>query len=215
LSFSFQKRFLAKIVDFVRIYLQTRLVRSSVIDWTIADWVAIHRRLVLIAESVRFASGLPEIFDGISAADLASEVLIAYFTSPTRLDFDESKGTLENFLCGVMRYKLIDHARRHQRMSDADVSHYSDDSVDVVVMLDHEKMLDYVRKKVKGDHPLEELVEAIGAIDDSTCINQQLAENMETNVSDVRNRRKRLTRLMDRLRGFGNGQRNGQRQPVR
>ena len=50
----------------------------------------------------------------------------------------------------------------------------------------------------KGDRDLEELIEATQSLDSTANVNQQLCEILDTTIQDVVNRRKRLTRRVER-----------------
>jgi len=60
----------------------------------------------------RVAHGLtrscPDVFDGVSAADLANETMLVFLNSSTALGWKPDKGDLSAFLCGVLRHKFLE-----------------------------------------------------------------------------------------------------------
>jgi hypothetical protein len=81
----------------------TRLIREDI------DVNAVYQRLSILA--VRLTKAMPGIFDGVSADDLVGETILDYLAGD--LAWDPGKGSLDRFLCGVLRNKFRKHAHRN------------------------------------------------------------------------------------------------------
>src|SRR5260370_37778752 len=159
------------------------------------DWASIYRRLHVVA--ARCTSRMPDIFDGISAEDLVTEALTAFFQSTDGLKWDPAQGPLAAFLVGVLRNKAVDHARRQARFAG------SIDDPDFAKRLclvqptgaelvEQSELSKKAQQMARGDSELAELVIAMERVDGGHHINQQLAEQLRTTPEDIVNRRKRL-----------------------
>src|SRR5262245_20520416 len=77
------------------------------------DWACVYKRLQLVA--LQSAARLPDIFDGVSAEDVVTQVISAFFEDPDGLGWNPTRGPLDRFLLGVLKHKTIDHLRRQRR----------------------------------------------------------------------------------------------------
>ncbi len=64
------------------------------------------------------AMAFPAVFDGCSAEDAVHDVLLAYQQGD--LPFDPDRGTLENYLCLVLKRRLMDRLLRSKRTRSLD-----------------------------------------------------------------------------------------------
>jgi hypothetical protein len=153
----------------------------------------------------KLTRGLPDILDGVSSDDLAEETLLDFFESADALGWDEQRD-LANFLCGVLRNKFLDRLRRQRRHDGGSVddpnfnisppeSAWEQPSAHSA--LETQERIDALKTKTNSDGELVELIDAIGDTNGDYNINQQLAEDMGTTVTDIVNRRKRLKRLVE------------------
>jgi DNA-directed RNA polymerase specialized sigma24 family protein len=174
-------------------------LEKAVLDDEI-DWAALNRRLT--AYAVKLVRAMPSIFDGISAGDLASETLMAYYVSETRLGWDPTRGSLVRFLCGVLKRKFLAHVRRHHRCIGfsevtevAEVSTHPGPESQAVAIADK---IERLRTAAKGDQELEELLDGAGRIESTSKPNEQLSRLLNTSIEDILNRKRRLRRRLDR-----------------
>jgi DNA-directed RNA polymerase specialized sigma24 family protein len=166
--------------------------------WHEIDWDSVYKRLSAFA--FRLAKEMPSVFDGISADDLVAETFLAYYTGAGGLKWNPLQGSLEKYLCGVMKNKFLMHARRNQHYAGSldDRAHAewanpvsSNGSVS-------DTFEERIKLVVRGDKQLEEFVEAAKELESDGKINQQLSRILNTTTTDVINRRKRLVRRLDR-----------------
>jgi hypothetical protein len=164
-----------------------------------SEWGSVWRLLTIYAK--KLANDMPAVFDGISQDDLVGETILEYLASESRLNWDPLLGSLAQFLCGVLKRKFLMHDRRSKRFegslgNDRHVLEFprpavSNGSTRI-------KITDGMRTVVRGDKELEDLVDAAQRVDDAARVNQQLSQLLQTTISDVVNRKKRLRRLWDR-----------------
>lgn len=165
------------------------------------DWPRVWKTLRVRAETLVGSAAL--VFDcGISAEDLAVETLEAFFLSENGLGWQPAKGSIEGFLCGVLKNKFIDHFRRDQHLAGPiDDETFKDPSASPLNANDPHKQLSYqefadqIRSLVRGNRELEDFIAATELTDGAHNVNQQLADIMEISASEVVNRRKRLLRV--------------------
>jgi hypothetical protein len=143
--------------------------------------------------------------DGFSPEDLAEETIMAFFASKNTLGWDESKGDLAAFLCGVLRNKFLDRVRRHRRRDGGSLDdsgfverfpERASQESPVHRALEIKEWIANLKSKLRGDKELEDLINVIGSINGDHNINQELAAELGTTVDDIVNRRKRLKRLL-------------------
>jgi DNA-directed RNA polymerase specialized sigma24 family protein len=166
---------------------------------------ALYKRLTAYAFSL--ARDMPAVFDGISPDDLVGETLLEYWTSEKNLNWDAGKGSLERFLCGVLKNKFLMHARRSRYCAGP-----RDDDGPLRVIPTRtasdgfpRARTDLIRTVAQGDRELEELVKAAEDLDSDGRTNQQLSQLLDTTTADVVNRKKRLTRRLDRAERSAEG----------
>ena len=145
---------------------------------------------------------MPPVFDGISLMDLPGDTLSAFFDSPNGLGWDESRGSLPAFLCGVLRNRLLMRLRRHYRwnggsLDDASVARVS--------------RLPVTQPQVDVDADVEEIISTIGddpnlvafvnaaihVYDGGNDVNKQLGSELGLTPRQVVTLRKRLLRRLD------------------
>ena len=69
----------------------------------------------LVKRAEIMATLIPDVFDGLSAGDVATEVIVSFLEG--KLMFDPTRGArLTTFLASVMEKRLKDHRRRHCRV---------------------------------------------------------------------------------------------------
>jgi DNA-directed RNA polymerase specialized sigma24 family protein len=161
------------------------------------DWAVVYERLRVVA--LHCADRMPDIFDGVSAEDVVTQVLSAYFESSNGLGWNPAIGPLDRFLLRVLRNRTIDRIRRQSRVAGS----FDDPEFTKGVYRAQPKESEsdepndlsrQLHEAANGDHKLEELVTAAGDIDDGYNINQQLAKELRTTTEDIVNRKRRLTR---------------------
>ena len=154
-------------------------------------WQDIYKRLRAIAGWV--TRDQSRVFDAVSADDLVSETLLDFLNSTNALGWAPARGTLETFLCTVLRNKFIDHVRRHRRNSgppeESDLF-----AVRPERELEQQEAVDQMMLRVSGRKDLEETVAAICESSGDGCLNQELAEDLGIPVPEVVNRKKRIRR---------------------
>src|SRR6185295_6687535 len=79
------------------------------------DWAVVYERLRVVA--LHCADRMPDIFDGVSAEDVVTQVLSAYFESSNGLGWNPAIGPLDRFLLRVLRNRTIDRIRRQSRVA--------------------------------------------------------------------------------------------------
>lgn len=139
---------------------------------------------------------MPDIFDGRSAEDLPSEVLTNYLESPDGLGWDPAIATLDTFLLGVLKNKMIDHLRRQWRTAGSldDPDYLARISKNGSNKTLHAPEPQTHSSRMSGGGELSELSKALEDIDDFHNINQQLADKLKTTPSEIVNLKKRLAR---------------------
>lgn len=168
------------------------------------EWNPLHKRLTAYALRLFGALG---VIDGISPDDLAGETLMEYWADEGGLGYDPRRGSLERYLCSVVKNKFLMHLRRDRKL----ISCLQDDSVvvreqqltDVGDSPSAKAIAEKANQIVtaaRGDKELEELVGAAQGLDDGGKVNQQLSVLLGTTIEDVVNRKRRLTRRVDRTR---------------
>ena len=147
---------------------------------------------------------VPDVFDGRSMEDLPSEVLLMFLESSNRLGWNPEKGSLDKFLFGVLKHKMIDHARRQLRTStgslddpDFQSRKQVSDKCSVSSTNQETELRHDLAQVVTADPELGELMRAAQDIDDGPNINQKLAQKLMTTPQDIVNRKKRLARKYD------------------
>lgn len=161
------------------------------------DLGAVYKRLMVFA--LRLARAVPEVFDGVSPEDLVGETMVAYFAGDGGMKWDPVQGSLERFLGGVLRNRFLLHARKLRRyggsFDDARFVPEPNASLGRPLVATITRQIEVA---AKGDRDLEELIEATQSLDSTANVNQQLCEILDTTIQDVVNRRKRLTRRVER-----------------
>jgi DNA-directed RNA polymerase specialized sigma24 family protein len=142
---------------------------------------------------------MPAIFDGISPDDLVGEALLAFLGGESGLRWNPRQGSLEGYLCGILKNKFLMHARRNWRQAGS-----ADDGHPPALRPlasnrapTSSKITEAILVAARGDAELQDLIKAAQDIEGYSRINQQLSKRMNTNIPDVVNRRKRLTRRVN------------------
>ncbi|MGC1449064.1 MAG: hypothetical protein WA830_03415 [Candidatus Sulfotelmatobacter sp.] len=178
-------------------------IKAAILAGT--DWDALYRRLEVYA--FWLASGMPAVFDGVSADDLPGETLLAFWTDPASLNWDPTiQPSLEKFLGGVLKNKFLTHRRRSQTREHPAPSDRNEPMLPVLNAAPPQDMLhERIRDAVRGARDLEEFIEASQKIEDGANVNQLLSQELHTTVEDVVNRKKRIkTRLKATLQAGRN-----------
>lgn len=166
------------------------------------DWDGVWRKLYVYA--VKLVRGADVVIDcGVSAEDLVSETLKAFFDSPNGLGWRGSKGELHVFLGVVLRNKFVDHIRREKKVVRPDPGATQlPPALESGVTLDEDLALQQLRDRllilIKGrvdERELEEFILAASMTTSEGKVNQQLADLMRVEASEVVNRRRRLLRV--------------------
>ena len=163
------------------------------------EWAALYRRLA--AYAMALSREMPAVFDGISPDDLVSETIVAYLAGESGMGWDPHQGSLDRFLCGVLKNKFLMHARRIKRLAACAVKSQfvvEPPSSEVKNVPAPPTITDQIELAARGDEKLEKLVEATQELDGMANANQQLSQLLGTTEADVVNRKKRLTRRLDR-----------------
>jgi DNA-directed RNA polymerase specialized sigma24 family protein len=166
------------------------------------DFEDLWRRLY--AYAVTLVRGAGVVIDcGVSAEDLVQETLQAFAESPNGLGWRESKGELRVFLGVVLRNKFVDHIRREKKVARPDpdatqpcAARQSGVALDDGLAL--QELRDRLLILIKGrvdERELEEFILAASMTTSEGKVNQQLADLMQVDVSEVINRRRRLLRV--------------------
>jgi RNA polymerase sigma factor (sigma-70 family) len=154
-------------------------------------WPEIYKRLRALAGWLTRDQSL--VIDAVSADDLVSETLLDFLNSLDGLGWTPKRGSLETFLCTVLRNKFIDHLRRHRR--NAGPPEESDlFAVRPERELEQQETVDQVMLRIQGKTDLEETVVAICESSGDARPNQELAEDLGITVPEVVNRKKRIRR---------------------
>jgi DNA-directed RNA polymerase specialized sigma24 family protein len=140
---------------------------------------------------------------------LVQEVVWEFLNHPSGMGWDPKQGSLEKFLRIVLDRRWIDHCRRENKMSasfdDGNRLELEVKPENPLADLECQSFLKAIRENVEEHPDLVELIDAVEMLDDNTSnVNQELAELIGTSVSDIENRKKRLRRL---LSGWRNGTR--------
>jgi DNA-directed RNA polymerase specialized sigma24 family protein len=164
------------------------------------NWSHLYTRLFFVASCLTVQ--MPDIFDGVSAEDLVIQAFSTFFEDPDELGWSPTRGSLDRFLLGVLKHKTIDHMRRQEWMIGSfDDPDFVQGMYVVQPVADGDgngELYGELKEAARGDSDLEQLVDAIPAIDGRNNINQQLAEELKTTPQDIVNRRKRLLRRYKR-----------------
>jgi DNA-directed RNA polymerase specialized sigma24 family protein len=160
------------------------------------DWARIWKLLRVAAH--RAVRGAPETFDcGVSAEDLASETLGAFFADPNRLGLKPNKGNVENFLIGVLNNKAKDHLRREKfvggSLDDQDrrlpePAQGANFAEEVAFREVQERLY----ALVGDDKDLRDLIAAVEFVSGRYNVNQELAEALDKTPGEIVNLRRRL-----------------------
>jgi DNA-directed RNA polymerase specialized sigma24 family protein len=165
------------------------------------NWEAVYERLHMVA--LHCTDLMPDIFDGVSAEDVVTQVLCTFFESPNGLGWDPLKGPLDRFLLGILKHKTVDHIRRDRQVAGS----FDDPGFTTKIPFVDPTALgsevlnvlsEQVHQAANGDSELEELVTATNELDGSHNINQQLAKELKTTPTDIVNRKRRLIRKFQR-----------------
>jgi len=138
---------------------------------------------------------------GISAEDLVEETLLEFFASSNRLGWKADKGKLSVFLKTRLRWRLIDQIRSAPALIDLkEVNDQKAGNPDPYGSAVFQMLRDRLMERTRG-HPdedrLNEFILAASMIGHGgSKINQQIADLMLTEVSEVVNLRKKLQRLV-------------------
>jgi len=162
----------------------------------------LYKRLWVYAFSLTRVA--PDIFDGVSAADLVNETMLAFLKSPDAMGWQPGKGELPVFLCGVLRHKFLDHLKRHRRIAGsvddgafrAALEARPAPGSGLLGQLAAKQWTASLIRRLSPHRELQEVVAAVAATDGSHNSNQQIAEELGTTPSDVANRKKRILRIL-------------------
>lgn len=164
------------------------------------DWPGLLKTLWVCAQRLRAAAA---VFDcGVSPDDLVNETLEAFWSSENALGWTAKKGSIEAFLCTVLKRRFIDHIRRDEKVAGS----FDDQKLEYPSSLQsqespthddlsYKEFADKMRSMVHGRKDLEDLITASEMTDGGHNVNEQLAEILETTTKDVVNRKKQLLRV--------------------
>ena len=159
------------------------------------NWEALFKTLSMYA--LVLTRKMPGTFGSNSPEDLVSETLLDFFVSETGLGWDPIRGSLQKFLCGVLKNKFLRHRRQDTRHAELDrryLDQCQPDSYSPVA--DTRRNLttsvDRIKALTRGDKKLEALIEATENIDDFSKCNQELSERLDMPVPDVVSQKRRL-----------------------
>src|SRR5260370_797232 len=84
---------------------------SGPIDWDHIDWADVAAKL---GRRASFITSVATDCYGwhVSAEELLQDTFVAIFASPTHLGWTPEQGSIESFLCGVMKNKLRDRKKK-------------------------------------------------------------------------------------------------------
>lgn len=164
------------------------------------DWPGLWKTLWVYAHQLRAAAA---VFDcGVSSEDTVVETLEAFWSSGDGLGWNAKKGTIEAFLCTVLKRRFIDHIRRDEKVAGS----FDDQKLEYPSSLQpqggrahdevsYKEFAAKMRSMVHGRKDLEDLITASEMTDGGHNVNEQLAEILETTTKDVVNRKKQLLRV--------------------
>ncbi|PYP92185.1 MAG: hypothetical protein DMG65_05135 [Candidatus Angelobacter sp. Gp1-AA117] len=159
-------------------------------------YTPLFKRLHICAVNHFYAAGKANsIVDGLSAEDLASEVLTEFLQNKYK-SWDENKGALEVYLMGILRNKWVDHLRRQTRtpcsIDDEKASHEITEGPEY--KWEPEKKI-YLRDIIDHARAVDpEFVAAAENLEEGHDSNKQLAKALYTTPSKIFNRKKKLKR---------------------
>jgi DNA-directed RNA polymerase specialized sigma24 family protein len=176
--------------------------RKAALDYASTDWAELYRRLWVYAAGL--ACEAPDIFDGVSAADLVNETMLAFLMSPKALGWQPNRGELSVFLSGVMRHKFLDHLKRQRRVAGsidddavrAALEGRASSSAGLLGQLAGKQWIARLRKSLAPHRDLQDVVAAAAATDGGHNSNQQIADALGTTPREVANRKKRILRIL-------------------
>ena len=159
------------------------------------DWERLGKRLYVAA---RFATPrASDMFDGISAEDLASETLAAFFASPNMLGWKSSKGPLDKFLVGVLQNKAKMHLRRERRNAgsiddpDAGLNEPLQQAT-VGAEAEFRSLQERLFELIGDDGELRDLIAAVELTTGAHNVNQELAQILNRTPQQIVNLKRRL-----------------------
>lgn len=162
------------------------------------DWSQVYKRLTLIATVL--SKSLPSVFDGISAEDLASEVVLKFLESEDHLGWDEEQNNIVAFLGGVLKHRFLDHLRRYKlgMRGTASKNRIITNEPGFDSEIESRSTIESLHQRVSHDEVLKRFVEA--AISDEFAgghnQNQELGEILNKTPAEIVNVRRRLVRLL-------------------
>jgi len=148
--------------------------------------------------AARFAtSRATDVFDGISAEDLANETMAAFFASPNLLGWKPSKGPLDKFLVGVLQNKAKTHLRRERHKAgsiddpDAGIKEPYQQAT-VGAESEFRSLQERLYKLVGDDGELRDLIAAVELTTGAHNVNQELAQILNRTPKQIVNLKRRL-----------------------
>lgn len=164
------------------------------------EWEVLYKRLVVFA--LKLTSQMSSVFDGVSSEDLVGETLVAYFAQTSGMKWNPTQGTLERFLCGVLKNKFLIHVRRNKQvggsLDDVSFAPFSQRPSQNGAP-NSAKISDLIKIAAEGDYQLQNLLKAADDLDGPSKVNQQLSQRLNVSIPDVVNMRKRLTRRFEHV----------------
>ncbi len=154
----------------------------------------------LWTRAVLVSMAFPAVFDGCSAEDAVQDVLLAYQQGD--LPFDPERGTLENYLCLVLKRRLLDRLLRSKRMRTLDdptrpiLSSCGGKRPSRSTDTRQARIVLSLRELASEDPEVAVLLRAVEQIDDNQLGNadQAIASAANRTVEWVRNTKRRVKR---------------------
>ena len=175
---------------------QFAVLPKTVNVWEEVDFERLYKVLRVSAEAaVRYA---PETFNmGLSAQDLAHETFSAFLNSPDALGWNPARGSVENFLNGVLWKKARSHLRRHRKIGGSldDPRGFRVPFAAAEAMaadLQFRNLRERIYEAIGDDKALRDLVAASEHTSGEYNVNQQLADILGKPVQEVVNLKRRL-----------------------
>ena len=174
-------------------------MKESVEQLSQIDWPKLWD--ILYSYALRLVGGAFIVLDhGISAEDLVDETLLEFWVSSNRLGWKAGKGKLSVFLKRRLRWRFIDRLRSAPvSISLEGVVDQKAGNPDPYESAAFQLLRDHLLERIRGHPDEERLNEFIMASSmvghGGSKINQQIADLMLTDTSEVVNLRKKLQRL--------------------
>jgi DNA-directed RNA polymerase specialized sigma24 family protein len=162
------------------------------------DWDRLYKLLRVVAAGIVRRAHVGDAIDcGISAEDLVTETMEAFFASSNGLGWKAEKGSIEALLCGVLKKKAVDHLRRQRHVAGSlDDPSRSEVAKGKPCTPAPERARVDIRAKlyelVRGDKDLEDLLTATELLSGDRNVNQELGVLLNKTPKQVSNLKQRL-----------------------